>query len=138
MVAITAIHHSRASPELALVALLHQVKRYIPLSPAAATIRERMPSQFREGARRSRLIDRKAARRRRDLDGRNAIVTRITAALPLDFTRLYCCPSYYDLSLAQHLQCVGCARKNLWASVGLSLGLIGTCWYSLVSLGLVD
>ena len=54
MVAITAIHHSRASPELALVALLHQVKRYIPLLPAA-TIRERMPSQFREGARRSRL-----------------------------------------------------------------------------------
>src|ERR1019366_9583635 len=46
----------------------------------------RMPSQFREGARRSRLMDRKAARRRRDLDGRNAIVTRITAALPLDFT----------------------------------------------------
>jgi len=36
---------------------------------------------------------------------------------------------YHDLSLAQHLQCVGCDKKILWPSVGLSLGLIGTCWY---------
>ena len=105
MVAITAIHHSRASPELALVALLHQVKRYIPLSPAATTIRGRMPSQFREGARRSRLMDRKAVRRRRDLDGRIAIVTRIAAALPLGFIRSNW-SRYHALSLAWHLQCV--------------------------------
>ena len=77
LVTITAIHHSRASPELALVALLNQFERYIPLSPAATTIRGRMPSQFREGARQSRLADRKAARRRRGLDGRRAVVTRI-------------------------------------------------------------
>ena len=128
MVAITAIHHSRASPELALVALLHQVKRYIPLSPAATMIRGRMPSQFREGARRSRLLHRKAARGRRGLDGRRAVVTRFTAALLLGFIRLYC-GSCHDLSLAWHLQCVGCDKKILWPSVGLSLGLIGTCWY---------
>jgi len=34
-----------------------------------------------------------------------------------------------------HLQCVGCDRKILWPSVGLQLGLIGTRWSSLVSLG---
>ena len=46
-----------------------------------------MPSQFREGARRSRLMDRKAARRRRGLDGRNAIVIRITTGPSLRASR---------------------------------------------------
>jgi hypothetical protein len=36
-----------------------------------------------------------------------------------------------------HLQCVGCDKKITWPFVGLLLGLIGTCWYSLVSLDLV-
>ena len=76
LVTITAIHHSRASPELALVASYIRSSG-IPLSLAATTIRGRMPSQFREGARQSRLADRKAARRRRGLDGRRAVVTRI-------------------------------------------------------------
>ena len=49
-------------------------------------------------------------------------------ALPLGFIRLYCGPCH-DLGLAWHLQCVGCDKKILWPSVGLSLGLIGTCWY---------
>jgi hypothetical protein len=83
--------------------------------------------------RQSRLPDRKAARRRRGLDGRGAVVTRITAALMLGFIGLYYGPRY-DLSLVWHLQCVGCDKKILWPSVGLSLGLIGTCWYSLASL----
>ena len=76
-------------------------------------------------------MDREAARHRRGLEGRIAIVTRITTALMLGFIRLYCC-SYHDLSLAQHLQCVGCDKKITWPFVGLLLGLIGTCWYSLV------
>ena len=70
-------------------------------------------------------------------DGRAAVVTRITAALMLGFIRLYCGPCH-DLGLAWHLQCVGCDNKILWASVGLSLGLIGTCWSSLVDAGLVS
>jgi hypothetical protein len=60
-------------------------------------------------------------------------VTRITAALMLGFIRLYYGPRY-DLSFAWHLQCVGCDKKILWPYVGLSLGVIVTCWYSLVSL----
>ena len=44
----------------------------------------------------------------RDRDG----VTKITAALMLGFIRLYCGPCH-DLSLAWHLQCVGCDKKNL-------------------------
>ena len=72
--------------------------------------------------RQSRLPDREAAR------GRTAVVTKITAALMLGFIRLYCGPCH-DLSLAWHLQCVWCDKKILWPSVGLSLGLIGTCWY---------
>jgi Gp49-like protein DUF891 len=73
-------------------------------------------------------MDRKAARRRRGLEGRIAIVTRITAALRPDFTRLYCSPDHY-LSLAQHLQCVGCDKKILLAFCWPIVGLIGTCWY---------
>ncbi len=84
--------------------------------------------------RRSRLPDRKAARRRRGLDGRRAVVTRITAALMLGLLRLYCGP-HHDLTLACHLQCVGCDKKILWPSVGLSLGLIGTCWYLIGLIG---
>jgi hypothetical protein len=34
-------------------------------------------AQLHDGARRSTLLDREAARRRRDLDGRGAVVTRI-------------------------------------------------------------
>ena len=84
------------------------------------------PTSRRTGQ--SRLPDREAARGRRGLDGRRAVVTRIAAALMLGFIRLYCGPCH-DLSLAWHLQCVGCDKKILWPSVGLSLGLIGTCWY---------
>jgi hypothetical protein len=87
-----------------------------------------MPSQFREGARRSRLTDREAARHRRGFDGRRAVVTRFIGALPLGFIRLYC-GLCHDLALVWHLQCVGCDKNILWPSVGLSLGLIGTCWY---------
>jgi hypothetical protein len=42
----------------------------------------------------------------------------------------------------RHLQCVGCDKnilwcdKNiLWYSIGRLLGLVGTCWSSLASLG---
>ena len=59
-------------------------------------------------------MDREAARHRRGLEGRIAIVTRITTALMLGFIRLYCSPSH-DLGLAWHLQCVGCDKKILWA-----------------------
>src|ERR1035437_3961114 len=79
-------------------------------------------------SRQSRLPDRKAARRRRGIDGRRAVVTRITAALMPGFIRFYC-GRCHDLSLAWHLQCVGCDKKILWPSVGLSLGLIGTWWF---------
>jgi hypothetical protein len=80
--------------------------------------------------RQSRLPDREAARRRRGLDGRRAVVTRIRAALLLQ----HHCGRCHGLGLAWlglawHLQCVGCDKKITWPSVGLSLGLIGTCWY---------
>lgn len=71
---------------------------------------ERMPNQFRESARRSRLMDRKAARRRRGLDGRNAVVTRIAAALPLGFIRLYC-GRCHDLSLPGNFSACGVQTK---------------------------
>ena len=93
-----------------------------------------MPSRFHEGVRRSRLLDRETARWSRGLDGRSAVVTRITAALMLAFIRLYCGPCH-DLSLAWHLQCVGCDKNILWPSVGLQLGFIGTGWSSLALLG---
>ena len=44
---------------------------------------------------------------------------------------------YHDLSLAQHLQCVWCDKKILCPSVGLQSGPLGTCWSSLVDVGLV-
>ena len=78
-------------------------------------------------------MDRKAARRRRDLDGRNAIVTRITAALPLDFTRLYCCPCHdQGLGLASSVRGV-CQKKSL----GFYWPVVGAHWYVLVFFGLI-
>jgi hypothetical protein len=35
----------------------------------------------------------------------------------------------------RHLQCVGCDKNILWYSIGRLLGLVGTCWSSLASLG---
>ena len=35
------------------------------------------------------------------------------------------------------LQCLGCDKKILWPSVGLQSGPLGTCWSSLVDVGLV-
>jgi len=103
-----------------------------PLIRMAARCAHAGPTSRR--TRQSRLPDRKAARRRRGLDGRRAVVTRITAALMLAFIRLYCGPCH-DLSLAWHLQCVGCDKNILWYSIGRSLGLVVTCWSSLVLLG---
>ena len=52
-------------------------------------IRGKMADRLHDGARRSRLVDREAARRRRGLDGRGAAVTRIARAANIRECR--CC-----------------------------------------------
>ena len=51
-----------------------------------------MPSRFHEGARQSKLPDRKAARRRRGLDGRQRHRDRDCGSTPLALISLVCCP----------------------------------------------
>ena len=117
---------TRASPRRPSIAFLplaagrNKSRRLISM---AARCAHAGPTSRR--TRQSRLPDREAARGRRGLDGRRAVVARIYRGAPAGLH----CGRCHDLSLAWHLQCVGCDKKNLWPSVGLSLGLIGTCWY---------
>ena len=94
-----------------------------------------MPSRFHDGARRSRLPDREAARRWRGLDGRRRRSDQNCGGTPLVFMRLVA--ALIADSARQQLQCVGCDKNYLWYSVGLPLvslvgvGLRWACWYSL-------
>jgi len=94
-----------------------------------------MPSRFHEDAQRSRLLDRKAPRRRRGLDGRGAVVTRFltgrrgsSCVLPPPLSRI---------GSLQQLQCVGCDRKFYWPFAGTLLALCGPDWYRVAYFGLV-
>src|SRR5665647_3752510 len=93
-----------------------------------------MPSRFHDGARRSRLPDREAARRWRGLDGRHRRRDQDCGGTPLVFMRLVA--ALIADSARQQLQCVGCDKNYLWYSVGLLLvslvrvGVRWPCWYS--------
>ena len=101
-----------------------------PISMAAHCVHAGPTSRH---TRQSRLPDRKAARRRRGLDGRGAVVTRITAALMLGFIRLYYGPRY-DLSLLGIFSAWGVTRKLLGLLLAYHWGLLVRLGISLVSL----
>src|SRR5450759_364104 len=95
-----------------------------------------MPSRFHEGARRSRLIDRVAARRRRGLDG-----TRRRRDQNLDRTSpgLYVHDCRHDLGSARFssFSAWGVQVKVTGLLVVLRVAQCGPKWYRVVLVGLV-
>ena len=84
-----------------------------------------MPSRFHEGARRSRLLDRKAARRRRGLDG-----LRRHRDQNLDRTSpgLYVHDCRHDLGSARF------SSFSAWGVTRIILGILLVCRWSAVGL----
>src|SRR5664280_2585174 len=85
-----------------------------------------MPSRFHDGARRSRLPDREAARRWRGLDGRHRRRDQDCGGTPLVFMRLVA--ALIADSARQQLQCVGCDKEFHWPFGGTLVALCGTGW----------
>lgn len=88
-----------------------------------------MPSRFHDGARRSRLPDREAARRGRGLDGRQRRRDQDCGGTPLVFMRLVA--ALIAIQLASSFSACGVTRNSTgllvvlrWSCVALS----GTGW----------
>jgi len=90
-----------------------------------------MLSQFHDGARQSRLLDRKAARRRRGLDGRQRRCDQDCGHTPLAFMRLTCRPHLgFDMGWAWSgsFSAWGVEVKDTGLLVVLRVALCGPVW----------
>src|ERR1035437_6381920 len=102
-----------------------------------------MLSQFHDGARQSRLLDRKAARRRRGLDCRQRRCDQDCGRTPLAFMRLTCRPHLgFDMGWGRFgsFSAWGVEVKNASLLLALWLAplvLASTDWYWLAIIGSV-
>ena len=90
-----------------------------------------MAARFHDGARRSRLPDREAARHRRGLDGRRAGVSRISLPPPLPTLAFAIAPFGCG--------CLCSSSFSAWGVTGISFGILlvfcWSRWYELVRVG---